>query len=234
MPVLYLLPGLLCDARVWVHQCAHLADLVECRVPDFRQCDSLDAMADVVLADAHERFYVAGHSMGGRVAMQVLSKAPERVIKLALLDTGIHPAGNSSGEPEKRQALIDLAEREGMAALARQWGLPMLHPDRHSDTDLVDTFFGMIESYSLDSYKGQVKALLERPDAKPFLARAPADTLVLCGREDTWSTPAQHEDIAAALPDHPDVVVIEHSGHMVSMEQPDAVTKALRDWLERE
>lgn len=233
-PTLYLLPGLLCDERVWAHQQAHLADLVETRVPDFRQCDSLDAMADIVLADAPERFYLAGHSMGGRAAMQVLSKAPERIIKLALLDTGIHPAGTNNEERRKRQALIDLAENEGMAALARKWGMPMIHPDRHQDAPLMDTFFAMIEGYSLASYKGQVKALLERPDARPFLASAPADTLVLCGRQDTWSTPAQHEVIAAALPDHPGVVVIEHSGHMVTMEQPEAVTSAMRDWLERE
>jgi len=234
MPVLYLLPGLLCDERVWVHQQEHLGDLVETRVPDFRHCDSLDAMADIVLADAPEHFYLAGHSMGGRAAMQVLSKAPERIIKLALLDTGIHPAGTSGQEKQKRQALIDLAEKEGMAALARQWGMPMIHADRHDDDALMNTFFGMIESYSLESYKGQVKALLDRPDAGPFLSTAPADTLVLCGRQDTWSTPEQHEDIAAALPDHPQVVIIENSGHMVTMEQPEAVTRAMRDWLERE
>ena len=233
MPVLYLLPGLLCDERAWTHQQQHLADLVETRVPDFRQCDSLDAMADVVLKEAPEHFYLAGHSMGGRVAMQVLSKAPERIIKLALLDTGIHPAAMGDKEREKRQALMDLARTEGMAALARAWGKPMVHPDRHDDAALMDAFFGMIESYSLESYQNQVNALLGRPDAAPFLARAPADTLVLCGREDTWSPPAQHEDIAAALPDHPEVVVIDNCGHMTTMEQPEAVTKAMRDWLER-
>lgn len=231
---LYLLPGLLCDERVWAHQRQHLADLVDCRVPDFRHADSLDAMADIMLANAPERFYLAGHSMGGRIAMQVLSKVPDRIIKLALLDTGIHPASDGSKEREKRQALLDLARDKGMAALAREWGKPMIHADRHIDTALMDEFFGMIESYSLDSYQGQVKALLGRPDAAPFLAKAPADTLVLCGRQDSWSTPAQHEDIAAALPDHPDVVIIENSGHMVTMEQPEAVTRAMRDWLERE
>ena len=228
-PVLYLLPGLLCDATVWRHQQAHLADLVDIRIPSFKDMDSLDLMADAVLADAPVTFYLAGHSMGGRAALQVLGRVPERIARLGLFDTGIHPAG--PGEMEKRLPLVDLAAREGMGALARSWGLPMLHPDRHNDATLLKDFYGMIENNTVDSFRKQQHALLNRPDAEPFLAKAPKGTLVLCGREDTWSPPAQHEDIARALPDHPPVVIIEHSGHMTTMEQPEAVTQAMRDWL---
>ena len=231
-PTLYLLSGLLCDARVWAHQQANLSDLVDIQIPDFRQTDSLDAMAEVVLRDAQDKFYLAGHSMGGRAAMQVLHRAPERLIKLALLDTGIHPA--SPGESEKRQFLLDLARDEGMAAVARTWAPPMVHPDRHADTGLMQDIYEMVEGYSPGEFNNQVRALLGRPDAEPFLASAPADTLVLCGREDAWSPPEQHEAIASALPDHPAVTIIEHSGHMSTMEQPEAVTEAMRDWLERQ
>jgi len=231
-PTLYLLPGLLCDARVWAHQQANLADLVDIRIPDFRKTDSLDAMADLVLSDAPDKFYLAGHSMGGRAAMQVLHRAPGRPIKLALLDTGIHPA--APGEQEKRQVLLDLAKDEGMAAVARTWSPPMVHPDRHGDAALMQDIFDMVEGYTPAQFSNQIRALLDRPDAGPFLASAPADTLVLCGREDAWSPPAQHEAIAAALPDHPAVTIIENSGHMSTMEQPEAVTQAMRDWLERQ
>jgi pimeloyl-ACP methyl ester carboxylesterase len=226
---LYLLPGLLCDERVWAHQQRHLADLVEIRIPNFKHFDSLDAMADAVLAAAPARFYLAGHSMGGRAALQILSKAPERIIKLALLDTALHPA--AAGEQAKRQALIELAQEKGMAELARSWSPPMVHPDRQQDAAFMQSIFAMIESYSVENFQNQVRALLTRPDATPFLARAPTGTLVLCGREDSWSPPSRHEDIARALPDQPAVTLIEYSGHMSTMEQPEAVTQAMRRWL---
>ena len=114
--VLYLLPGLLCDRVTWAHQIEGLADVAEIRVPSFYGFDSLTAMADSVLAEAPERFAVAGHSMGARVALELVRAAPQRVERLALLDTGTHPV--REGEAEKRQELVDLAFREGMAALA--------------------------------------------------------------------------------------------------------------------
>ena len=92
--------------------------------------------------------------------------------------------------------------------------------------------FDMVESNSVESYQKQVHALLSRPDAKPFLDKAPQGSLVLCGREDQWSPPSQHEEISRALPDKPEIVLIEHCGHMSTMEQPQAVTQAMRDWLQ--
>lgn len=227
---LFLLPGLLCDERVWQHQVEHLSDLVDVRVADFRDMDSFDAMAGSVLAVAPEQFYLAGHSMGGRVAMQILNNAPERIIKLALMDTGIHPP--AAGEQEKRQVLIDLALEKGMHELARAWGMPMVHPDRHNDATFMQAFFNMVESNTVESYQMQIHALLTRPDAKPFLTKAPKGSLVLCGQADEWSPPSQHEEISKALPDNPDVVLIEHCGHMTTMEQPQAVTRAMREWLQ--
>lgn len=193
--------------------------------------DSFAAMADAVLEDAPEQFYVAGHSMGGRVAMQILQQAPDRVYKLALLDTGIHPP--TPGEKDKRQILLDLAEREGMHAVARAWAPPMVHPARQKDQAFMQIIFDMVESYSVEHFRNQVHALLTRPDAEPILKKAPRSTLVLCGREDSWSPPQQHDEIARALPGHPDAVVIEHCGHMSTMEQPLAVTQAMNEWLLR-
>lgn len=227
---IFLLPGLLCDERVWLHQSENLSDLVDIRVADFRDMDSFDIMAAAVLEQAPERFYLAGHSMGGRVAMQILNIAPERVIKLALMDTGVHPP--KPGEKDRRQVLIDLALEKGMPELARAWGTPMVHPDRHRDAAFMQALFDMVESNTVESYQKQIHALLSRPDAKPFLARAPEGTLVLCGKEDNWSPPSQHEEIAQALPDKPGVVLIDQCGHMSTMEQPQAVTAAMCDWLQ--
>src|SRR5271157_4431539 len=105
----FLLPGLLCDATIWSHQSDALGDVV---IPDFRYVSSIEAMAQLVLDAAPERFAVAGHSMGGRVALEVFRMAPGRVERLALLDTGVHP--RAAGEEAKRQELIDLARSRGM------------------------------------------------------------------------------------------------------------------------
>jgi pimeloyl-ACP methyl ester carboxylesterase len=227
-PVLYLLPGLLCDATVWRHQVDHLVDLAEVRVPDYRDCDSLTAMAEHVLNDAPECFAVAGHSMGGRVALEIVRKARERVTHLALLDTATHPTAES--EYAKRLGWVDLARREGMTALEEVWLPPMVHPDRLGDADLMQPLKAMVESYTPEQFAGEIHALLERPDATPVLAAITCPTLVLCGREDAWSTLEGHRKIAAAIAGSR-MLVIEHCGHFAPIEQPEAVTGALRDWL---
>ena len=109
----------------------------------------------------------------------------------------------------------------------------MVHPDKTADGAFMQCIYDMVESYNVDQFRNQVNALLTRPDARPILARAPRGTLLLCGREDSWSPPRQHEDMSSALPDHPPVVIISDSGHMSTMEQPEAVSKAMYRWLEQ-
>ena len=226
---LYLLPGLLCDDRVWHHQQEHLSTLADIRIPDFRDFNSLDAMAQSVLDEAPDNFFLAGHSMGGRVAMQILDLAPDRILKLGLLNTGWHPV--APGEKEKRQLLIDLAREKGMYEMAKAWTPPMVHPERQHDAPFMETIFDMVASYTLENFQNQIHALLTRPDAKPFLTKAPQNSLLLSGRQDGWSPPGQHEEMAEVIPDHPDVVIIENSGHMSIMEQPLAVSQAMEAWL---
>lgn len=225
--ILYLLPGLLCDDSVWRHQCENLSDVLDVRVANFKGFDSLTAMAQSILEQTSAAFYLAGHSMGGRVALEVMNLAPERVSKLALLDTGVHP--RQDGESKKRQALIDLARDKGMAALAESWARPMLHPSRQQGA-LMDEICAMVCRYSLAEYEGQIKALLNRPDARPYLANIACETLVMAGREDTWSPPEQHQEFAALIP-RAQLSIIENCGHMATMEQPEIVTEALRRWF---
>lgn len=218
----FLLPGLLCDETIWTHQRAALPDVI---IPDFRHVNSIQAMAKLVLDQAPERFAVAGHSMGGRVALEVYRMAPDRVRRLALLDTGIHPRGPT--EEAKRGELVELARREGMAAMAARWLPPMLHPDHSA---LLGPLTEMVLRSTPETFANQQRALLDRPDARAVLAGIRCPTLVLCGRQDIWSPVAQHEEIAASIP-HSTLVIIEDCGHMSPVEQPAAVTKALRDWL---
>ncbi|WP_115572536.1 alpha/beta fold hydrolase [Xanthomonas campestris] len=227
-PPLLLLSGLLCDASIWDAQRAALADIAGVHVLDFPGIDSVQQMAAQTLAAAPDQFALAGHSMGGRVALEIVRQAPERVQRLALLDTGVHPA--HAQEHAQRGALVELARRDGMQVLARQWLPPMLHPDRHDDAELMDALMAMVMRQTPQSYAAQVTALLNRPDAAPVLAQVQCPTLLGVGRQDSWSPLERHQDMARQIP-HAQLVVFEHSGHMTPVEAPAAVSAALRDWL---
>jgi pimeloyl-ACP methyl ester carboxylesterase len=225
---LLLLPGLMCDADVWRHQIDSLSDVANIIVPEFRGLNSLVEMARKSLTLAPWKFAVAGHSMGGRVALEVYRLAPERVTRLALLDTGVHPVG--VGEPAKRQVYLDIAARQGMAAVAASWIPTMVHPDRRNDRELLDVIERMIARTTVAEFEGQIHALLQRPDATMLPRTIACPTLLLCGREDEWSPPEQHAAMAAEIRNS-DLVIIEHAGHMVTMEKPKEVSRALLRWL---
>lgn len=229
---LILLPGLLCDHAVWAGQQAALAD-ARVVVPSYGTLASIPDMARHVLAQVPAgRFALAGHSMGGRVALEMLRLAPQRVERLALMDTGIDPlpAGPAGqAEREKRMALLALARAQGMWAMGREWARGMVHPAR-LDTPLFEAILDMIERSTPQVFQAQISALLARPDARDLLPRIACPTLLLCGRQDAWSPPARHEQMHALLPGSR-LVMVEDSGHMTTMEQPAAVSAALHDWL---
>ncbi|PPV08622.1 hydrolase [Xanthomonas bromi] len=228
-PALLLLCGLLCDAAIWRPQRAALGDLADVQVLDFAGFDSITRMAAHVLAVAPPHFALAGHSMGGRVALEIMRQAPARVLRLALLDTGIAP--RRDGEREERLALVRLAHAQGMQALAQRWLPPMLHPDHTANADLMDDLMAMVQRQSAQSFAGQTNALLERPDAAPVLAQIACPTLLGVGRQDTWSPLARHQDMARHIP-QARLAIFEHCGHMAPIEAPVAVCDALRDWLQ--
>lgn len=232
---LVLAPGLLCDAGVWVDQQRGLAPDARVTVADYGDCDSLAGMAGRLLAAAPARFALAGHSMGGRVAMEVFRAAPERVAAIALIDTGVQAlAAGESGqrERESRLALLDLARREGMAVMARRWVQNMVHPTRLADAGLIDTIVAMFARRTPAIFAAQVRALLARRETESLLPSLHIPTLVLVGDADVAAPPAQHAAMAARVPGSR-LVVVPECGHMSTLERPDAVTAALRDWLAR-
>jgi pimeloyl-ACP methyl ester carboxylesterase len=228
MTNLLLLPGLLCDRTVWRGQIAHLADVTH-RVADYGSSDTLPAMAQRALKDAPARFALAGHSMGARVALEIMRIAPERVERLALLDTGIHTL--QPGETAKRMKLVELARTHGMEALCEAWLPPMVHPDRLGDDPFMRPLRDMVARFTPERFAGQISALLNRPDPALLLASITCPTLVGVGRQDAWSPPAQHEPIAAGIR-NARLVIFEDAGHFAPYERPDQVTTAMRAWLE--
>jgi pimeloyl-ACP methyl ester carboxylesterase len=230
MKTIYLLCGLLCDEVVWEAQAKALGRDYDVRVVSFLQGeDSLAAMAERVLDGAPATFALAGHSMGGRVALEVYRRAPARVERLALLDTGYE--GVAPGEAAKRAVLVDQARREGIAAIAAAWGLPMLAPGRRDDPVIVKEVFDMVGRMSADIYAAHTRALLGRPDATGVLRSVACPALVLCGLQDGWSPPERHARMAELMPRPPLLRLVDDCGHMSMMEQPEAVLDALREWL---
>jgi pimeloyl-ACP methyl ester carboxylesterase len=234
-PALVLVPGLLCDAAVWAEQRAALAPGADIVIADHGALDSLPAMAARLLERAPARFALAGHSMGGRVAFEVLRQAPGRIAGLALLDTACQPlAPGAAGEQERhgRLALLATARRDGMRAMARQWLQGMVHPARLGDGALIEAILDMFERRTPDIFAAQIHALLARPDACGLLADIRCPTLVLCGAQDSWALPERHREMAAAIRGCT-LSIIEDCGHMAPMERPAEVSAALAAWLRR-
>ena len=223
-----LLPGLLCDATIWAAQILALKQHAGVVVADFSQLDSLEDMASVALSLRAGPLAVIGHSMGARVALEMTREAPHRITKLGLLDTGVHPV--RKGEQADRQALVDLAFKRGMEALADRWLPPMVHAARSQDPFLIEPLKAMVMRATPEQHLRQIRALLNRRDVRPLLPTIRCPTLVMVGRQDRWSPLAQHEEIATLIP-HAELVVIEDAGHMSPVEQPEQVSNALVQWL---
>jgi pimeloyl-ACP methyl ester carboxylesterase len=226
----------MCDHTVWDAQIEALSDVADGRSMEWSpEHTSFVKMAEATLAVAPEKFAVAGHSMGGRVAFEVYRLAPERVTHLCVMDTGAAPlAAGVAGEEEERgrRRLIDIAFKDGVRAMANEWIRGMLPPYHLEDAALVERVISMFEKKTPEIFLTQQEALLGRPDARPVLPTIKCPTLVLTGEDDAWSPPARHEEIAAAIPGAK-LEVIARSGHMTTMEQPKAVSDVMRKLLLR-
>lgn len=204
-----------------------------CTVVDHGRADSLEQMAYQLLQDAPPQLVLAGHSMGARVALEVLRLAPERVKGVALLDTGYlpKPAG-AAGEEEasKRFRLLRIAQEQNVRAMAQEWVQGMVHPERLADAELIERILRMFERKTADIFSQQIHALLNRPDGSDVLRSLRVPTLLQCGQQDAWSPPAQHAAMQA-LATHAVLDVIADAGHMAPMESPEAVATSMLRWL---
>lgn len=227
---LLLLPGLLCDAGLWAHQIETLADLADISVADLTRDDTIEAVASRTLDQAPAgTFALAALSMGGYVAQEMLRQAPERISRLALLDTSALP--DSDDQRQRRTGFIGQA-MEGKFRGVTSRLLPFLiHPDRLEDGDLTETIMKMAENIGREAFVRQQHTIMSRRDGFDVLARVSCPTVVICGRQDAITPPEQHRAMAAAVPGAA-LVIIEDCGHLAPLEQPHAVSAALRYWLQ--
>jgi pimeloyl-ACP methyl ester carboxylesterase len=226
--MLLFLPGLICDARVFAPQ---LAAFAESRAVDgYGLANTLEEMARVALEQAPESFDLLGHSMGGRVALEVFRLAPNRVRRLALVSTGVHPL--APDEPAKRRALQAIGQERGFEALVDAWLPPMVAEGNRADAALYGPMRRMCLDQGQEVFDAQIEALLNRPEQESLLARIECPALVMTGELDGWSGPAQHQAIADRIADST-LRIVPGAGHMLPLEAPEAMNEAIADWLAR-
>jgi pimeloyl-ACP methyl ester carboxylesterase len=226
--MLLFLPGLACDARIYAPQLAAFPD--SRAVDGYGTADTLPAMASIALENAPDSFDLLGHSMGGRVALEVFRLAPERVRRLALVSTGIHPV--REGEAAKRHALQTVGWNHGFGQLIDAWLPPMVAEANRAKPEVYEPLRQMNTEAGQEVFDAQIHALLNRPEVDSLLPQIACPALVMTGELDTWAGPDQHRQIAAALPNS-DLVIVPGAGHMIQLEAPEAVNTAIAHWLER-
>lgn len=226
---LVLIPGLLCDALLWQAQATALANIAECWIADHTRSDTMAAIAGDVLRDSpFQEFALAGLSMGGYAALEILRQAPHRVRKLALLDTSAR--ADTAEQSQKRLDFISLAERGRFLGVTDAL-LPMfVHPSRLNDRELVTTVKRMAKNTGREAFIREERAIVGRADSLPVLGVITCPVLVLCGRQDALTPLERHEEMARAIPGSK-LEIIENCGHLSTLERPAEVSDALRRWL---
>ena len=226
---LLLIPGTLNTARIWAAQSAGLAPLAEMHIADLTTQDSTAAMAEDALRAMPPRFAMAGFSLGGYVALEILRRAPERVAGLALIST------SARAEPQEalagRQKSIDLARRDFTRLLAGMRPF-MLAPANLDNPALNGALDGMMREVGAEAFARQSQAVMGRADSRALLPTITCPTLLVCGRDDKVTPPRFSEEIAAAVPGAV-LELLDQVGHLSPMEAPDRITDLLKAWLHR-
>jgi pimeloyl-ACP methyl ester carboxylesterase len=226
---LILIPGLLLDQRLWRPQIEALSGLARCWVAEPTTSDTMAGLASDVLAAApFERFALAGLSMGGYVALEIIRRAAGRVARLALLDTSAR--ADAPEQSKRRNDFIELAQRGRFLGVTDALLPALVHPSRLKDEPLVALIKAMAKDVGKDAFIRQERAIMSRADSRALLPSIAVPALVLCGRQDAIAPLARHEEMAQAIPGA-HLEVIEDCGHLSTLEKPDDVSRALRAWL---
>jgi len=224
-----LIPGLLCTPRLYAEQLPALWRFGQVTVADHTRDDSVAGIARRLLAAAPPRFALVGLSMGGYTAFEVMRAAPDRVARLALLDTSARADLPEQGE--RRRAMIALAREGRFAEVIEPLFLSWVHPSRRTDVTLRAIVQGMAEDTGPDAFVRQITAIMTRPDSRPGLAAIRCPTLVLVGDKDEATSPDRAAEIADGIPGAR-LVTVPDAGHLTALEQPGHVARALVDWME--
>ena len=222
-----LVPGLNCDARVYAGVAQALWPFGPVTVANHQTGDSIAAIATAILADAPPKFALIGFSMGGYIAFEMIRQAPDRVLKLGLLDTTARPDTEES--ITNRRRMIALAQKGRFIDAIEQTFPRSVHAENASNSDLYAVHRGMAEANGPQIYEQQQEAIIHRPDSRPMLATIKVPTLIVVGEGDQITPPdaarEMHERIAGSK-----LLVVPRGGHLALLENPEPVHAALREW----
>jgi len=225
---LILVPGLLCSARLFASQIAALWPFGQIAVADHRRDAEMSAIAARVLADAPPRFAIAGLSMGGYIAFAMLRQAPQRIARLALLDTSARP--DTAEQSAGREKFITMAQAGKLGDVVDTLTPRFLHRNRQNDESLKRVIQDMAAETGAEAFVRQQKAIMSRTDSRPLLATIRCPTLVMVGDSDELTPPDLAKEICAGI-SGARLVVVPDCGHLSTIERPDAVNAALAEWL---
>jgi pimeloyl-ACP methyl ester carboxylesterase len=228
LPVV-LVPGLLCSPRLYAAQIPALWRFGPVFLADHSRDDSMAAIARRILADAPPRFALIGLSMGGYISLEVQRQAPERVTRLALLDTSARP--DRPEQTERRKAQVELARSGRLDEVADQQFPMLVDRSRLQDEALHDLVRLMAREVGVDAFARQQAAIMNRIDSRPALPHIACPTIVLVGEGDQLIPLEHSQEMASAIPGAT-LKVIPNCGHLSSLEQPEAVTAALTAWMQ--
>jgi pimeloyl-ACP methyl ester carboxylesterase len=234
MPVsvpLLLVPGLTCTARLYAPQANALWPLAPVMVADHRQDEHIDAVAQRILDNAPPRFALAGLSMGGYIAFAMMRLAPERVTRLALLDTAAR--ADTPEQTVSRKTQIEMTQAGRYNEIADLSMPRYVHKNRLNDTGITGVVRQMVAETGPDAFIRQLKAIMSRPDSRPMLPNIRCPTLVLVGDADVATPPDLSREMAAGIPGAK-LVVVPNCAHLSTLEQPEAVNAALAEWLTKD
>ncbi|MFV3129324.1 alpha/beta fold hydrolase [Niveispirillum sp. KHB5.9] len=225
---LLLLPGLLCDRALWAHQIENLSDIADMKVPDLTGHDTIGALAASVLDNAPDRFALAGLSMGGYVAFEILRQAPQRVTRLCLCDTSARP--DTDEQRRRREAMLKLARIGKFRGMSPRLLATQVHPDHVEVPEIGGVVLAMTARVGRDAFCRQQAAILSRPDSRPDLPGIKVPTLIIVGADDAQTPPDRSREIMQAVTGA-HLHILPRCGHLSPLEQPKAVTALIRDWL---
>jgi len=225
---LVMVPGLLCSARLYAPQIAALWPHGSMTVADHRRDSEMAEIAARILADAPPRFALAGLSMGGYIAFAMLRHAPDRIAKLALLDTSARP--DTAEQTAGREKFIAMGEAGKLSNIVEALTPRFLHHSQHNNEVLKRVVRDMAADTGADAFVRQQKAIMSRPDSRPLLASIRCPTLVIVGDGDELTPPELAREICTGIAGAR-LVVVPECGHLSTLEKPDAVNAALAEWL---
>lgn len=227
LPILFI-PGLLCSAEVFAPQLSALWRLGPVTVASTLEGTTIGEVAAKILKTAPPRFALIGLSMGGYICFEILRQAPQRVLRLALLDTSAR--ADTAEQTGFRRAKLQEARSSGFLAVALEILNGLLHPSRRTERSLLEINRRMALAVGLEGLERQTGIAISRPDSRPGLRAIRIPTLVIVGDADALTPVERSEEIVSLVPDAR-LAVIPDCGHLSSIEQPDLVSRALEEWL---